>query len=67
VGWYIDKTRRSNGVAPGDAYNQYLAYHEGHTGYRRGDWRAKPAVLRAASDVARQAARYRAQRAACRA
>jgi hypothetical protein len=67
VGWYIDKTRRSNGVASGDAYNQYLAYHEGHTGYRRGDWRAKPAVLRAASDVARQAARYRAQRAACRA
>lgn len=61
VGWYLDKTRQMNGVPTYDAFNQYLAYHEGHTGYRSGRWRAKPGVLRAAADVARQAEIYRRQ------
>lgn len=65
VGWYLAKTRSMNGVPTHDAFAQYLAYHEGHTGYRRGSWRAKPQVRRAASQVAQQAARYRAQLARC--
>lgn len=65
VGWYMNKTKRSNGVPPSDAFNQYLAYHEGHTGYRRGSWRQKPGVLRAAADVQRQAQIYARQRARC--
>jgi len=65
VGWYTAKTRALNGVPPTDAFDQYLAYHEGHTGFRRGDWRSKPGVQRAASDVVRQSEIYRAQRARC--
>ncbi len=65
VGWYLAKTRSMNGVPTYDAFNQYLAYHEGHTGYRRGAWKAKPQVRRAARQVAEQAARYRAQLARC--
>ena len=65
VGWYMNKTREMNGVSYTDAFNQYLAYHEGHAGYRSGRWRAKPAVQRAAAEVARMAARYQAQLSRC--
>jgi hypothetical protein len=67
VGWYMNKTREMNGLSFEDAFSQYLAYHEGHAGYRSGRWRANPSVQRAAADVARMAARYRAQLARCRA
>lgn len=67
VGWYMAKTRQSNGVPMNDAYHQYLNYHEGHAGYRRGSWKRKPWLMNAASQVQAQAARYRAQAARCRA
>lgn len=65
VGWYMTMTARLNGLSFYDARNQYLAYHEGHTGFDRGSWRAKGFVQRAASQVAEQAALYRAQAAYC--
>lgn len=37
MGWYMDQSFQRNGIAKNDAYNQYLAYHEGHTGYARGN------------------------------
>ena len=33
IGWYVDRSERMNGIPKGDAYNQYLAYHEGHRGF----------------------------------
>ena len=66
IGWYMTKTRRSNGLAMTDAYSQYLAYHEGHTGYRRGNWKSNDWLKGAASKVSRQAARYERQLAGCR-
>ncbi len=65
VSWYVYKTIRSNAIHPFDAYNHYLAYHEGHTGYRRGSWREKAWLKRAARQVAEQAARYRGQIGRC--
>ena len=65
VGWYMDETRAANGIGMHDAFNQYLAYHEGHAGYRRGDWQAKAWLKRAAARVADQAARYRGQLQSC--
>ena len=65
VGWYMAKTRSSNGLAMHDAFNQYLAYHEGHTGYRRGSWRQKAWLKRAAGQVQAQAVRYNTQLRQC--
>lgn len=65
VGWYLDKTQRMNGLAKSDAYSQYLAYHEGHTGYRSGRWRRKGWLLNTASQVAARAETYRAQLVRC--
>ena len=48
IGWYNHRTRRQLGIPLTDAQRLYLAYHEGQGGYRRGTWRDKPKVQRAA-------------------
>ncbi|MEM7270641.1 MAG: transglycosylase SLT domain-containing protein [Pseudomonadota bacterium] len=67
IGWYMSKTRRTNGLSMTDAYSQYLAYHEGHTGYRRGSWKSKDWLKNAASRVTRRAEQYERQLGGCRA
>ncbi len=61
VGWYMAQSRDMNGIGMNDAYNQYLAYHEGHAGHRRGSYNAKNWLTGVAQKVAGQAARYRGQ------
>ena len=65
VGWYMAKSFAMNGVGMHDAFNQYLAYHEGHTAHRNGSYRAKPWLTEVAAQVAGQAARYRGQLRLC--
>lgn len=65
VGWYMRKTRRSNGLSMTDAYSQYLAYHEGHTGFRRGSWKKKKWLQTAASRVRTRAHEYGRQLQGC--
>ncbi|MFZ4699507.1 MAG: hypothetical protein ACOYMG_05615 [Candidatus Methylumidiphilus sp.] len=56
-----------SGSGKNDAYNPYLAYHEGQGGYRRGTWRGNPSLQSAARKVATTASRHRQQLATCRA
>jgi hypothetical protein len=65
VGWYMNISRERNGISLGDARNQYLAYHEGHTGFARGSYNAKSWLLRTADNVAARADMYRRQIASC--
>lgn len=65
VGWYMAKSLASNGIAMSDAYNQYLAYHEGHAGHRRGTYRKKGWLIGVADRVADQASRYARQLPGC--
>ncbi len=66
MGWYMNKTRDRTGVALDDARNQYLAYHEGQTGYLRGSYNRKPWLLRVADRVEERAAMYEGQLRSCR-
>ena len=66
MGWYMAQTRERNGIALTDARNQYLAYHEGHTGFARGSYNSKPWLLRVASEVSARAQTYQLQVANCR-
>jgi hypothetical protein len=66
MGWYMNKTRERNGIPLYDARNQYLAYHEGHSGYARGTYRRKSWLIRVADKVEDRALMYQAQLAACR-
>jgi hypothetical protein len=65
IGWYMNLNTRLNGVSTRDAYNQYLAYHEGKAGYARGTYRAKSWLPPVARDVQAWADRYEAQLARC--
>ena len=65
MGWYMNKTQNRNGVALSDARNQYLAYHEGHTGFARGSYRKKAWLVRVAGEVDQRSDLYAAQLRAC--
>ena len=65
IGWYTNKTRERNGIPLTDARNQYLAYHEGHAGFRRGSYNSKPWLLGVADRVAARAQMYDQQLRAC--
>lgn len=66
MGWYMTKTRDRLGIPMTDARNQYLAYHDGHTGYRRGTWKSKAWLVDVSQRVARRAAMYEGQLRNCR-
>ena len=66
MGWYFNETQRRNGVALSDARNQYLAYHEGHTGFRNGSYNRKSWLVGVAGKVEARSFMYRDQLAGCR-
>ena len=66
MGWYMAESRDRLGIALTDTRNQYLAYHEGRTGYARGSYRAKSWLMRVSSEVAARANMYELQLASCR-
>ncbi len=67
MGWYMNNTRKRTGVPLSDARNQYLAYHEGHTGYLRGSHRSKPWLIGVAAQVQERSDMYQRQLRNCRA
>jgi hypothetical protein len=66
MGWYIDKTQKLNGVSKWDAYDQYLAYHEGWGGYRAKSYNKKAWLIGVAHKVQTRADRFRTQYAGCK-
>lgn len=65
IGWYADQANRRAGIAKNDAYNLYLAYHEGIGGYRRNTYANKSGVVNVARRVESRAATYRNQLQQC--
>jgi len=65
MGWYMDESESRNGISKFDMYNQYLAYHDGHTGYARGTYRRKAWLMRVAGEVEARAIMYQNQLRTC--
>jgi len=65
IGWYNDQSHRHSGIGRADTFNLYLAYHEGHGGYSRASYRAKPWLTDAARKVQGRAATYQVQLQVC--
>jgi Uncharacterized protein conserved in bacteria len=65
VAWYNRNSVRINGIAPNDAYNLYLAYHEGNGGFRRRTYEGKTWLLNTARNVQSNASRYESQLQGC--
>lgn len=66
MGWYMDQTAQRLSISKLDASRQYLAYHEGHTGYARGSYNDKAWLMRVADQVGRRSQTYQVQLATCR-
>ncbi|GGA19550.1 transglycosylase SLT domain-containing protein [Neptunicoccus cionae] len=66
MGWYMNESTKRNGIEKTDAYNQYLAYHQGHTGFKRGSYRNQQWLLNVAAKVQARAILYGAQLNTCR-
>jgi len=65
MGWYMHLSNERLGISKFDARNQYLAYHEGRTGFARGSYNRKAWLVRVSAAVADRAAMYRSQLRAC--
>jgi hypothetical protein len=65
IGWYAARSVKRNGIAPGNAYSLYLAYHEGDGGYSRRSYVGKQWLVDVARKVQRRADQYRRQLPAC--
>jgi len=66
IGWYINKTYTINNVSKNDAYNQYLAYHEGHGGFKNKTYKSKDWLIDVANQVKSRANNYQNQLQDCK-
>ncbi|MEQ9261158.1 MAG: lytic transglycosylase [Roseovarius sp.] len=66
MGWYMAGSSERLGLSMHDTRNQYLAYHEGRNGFKRGSYNAKPWLLRVADKTAARAGTYQQQLQTCR-
>ncbi len=65
VGWYTNMSNQSEGISKWDPYNQYLAYHEGQAGWRRGTFKNKAWLKNTAKRVDVRAQEWWSQLQAC--
>jgi hypothetical protein len=65
IGWYGKYTYDTLKISKWDAKNQYLAYHEGHGGYKRKTYNSKPWLIKVAAKVDKRARQYGAQLKTC--
>ena len=65
IGWYNNVSNKELGISKQDTFRLYLAYHEGHGGYRKQSYRSKEWLIDVARKVDRQAQRYNSQLQGC--
>ncbi|MEN8763995.1 MAG: hypothetical protein ABF290_16405 [Thiogranum sp.] len=65
IGWYGSVSHRKLGISKWDAYNQYLAYHEGHGGFKRKTYKKKAWLMKVARKVDNRAKSYHTQLSKC--
>ncbi len=61
VGWYTDRSQAVAGISKWDPYNQYLAYHEGQTGWLNKSYRFNGKLQNIARTVDYRARQWGAQ------
>ena len=65
IGWYNNVSHKELGISKQDAFRLYLAYHEGHGGYKRQTYRSKDWLVDVARKVDRKAQGYHSQLQEC--
>jgi len=65
IGWYCNQSYILCGIRKNDAYNLYLAYHEGQKGFRRKTYQKKAWLRQVANNVQIRTRIYSGQMASC--
>jgi hypothetical protein len=65
MGWYMNESYERLGIPKNDVQSQYLAYHEGRTGYAKGSYRGKAWLMQVAADLGARAVMYDQQLQTC--
>ena len=65
IGWYTNQSKNIIGLSKNDYYNQYLAYHEGQSGWKNKTYLNKNWLLEVAKNVERNAIMYNNQLSKC--
>ena len=65
IGWYSEQTLKMLGISKNDYYNQYLAYHEGHKGWKNKSFKSKKWLINVAKNVETTANKYNNQLKQC--
>ena len=65
MGWYMHESSERLGISKYDAQGQYLAYHEGRSGFARQSYLGKPWLVEVAARVQARSDKYGAQLASC--
>jgi len=65
IGWYNYQSYKRLKISRKDTYKLYLAYHEGHTGYKRRNYLKKSWLLKVAKKVSNRARMYKKQYREC--
>ena len=65
IGWYGNQSKKILGISKTDYYNQYLAYHEGHGGWKKKSFNSKKWLLNVAKKVETNANMYNNQLKEC--
>ena len=65
IGWYLNRAHQKLKISKSDAYNLYLAYHEGISGYSRKSYKSKKSLKSTANKVQQKATLYKKQLKKC--
>ena len=65
IQWYIDRTKKVNGVSKWNAEQQYLNYHEGWSGFQKKTYRKKSWLVKVARKVEARSKKYSQQLKGC--
>ena len=66
VGWYCTVSHKKLGISKWDTARLYLAYHEGHTGYKRKSYLKKTWLLKVSKKVDQRAKVFNQQLIGCK-
>lgn len=65
MGWYMNRTHKQTGIQKNDAYNLYLAYHEGNGGWQRKTYQNKPWLIETSKKVQQRSSRFKNEISSC--
>jgi hypothetical protein len=65
IGWYVNQSNIMLGISKNDAFNQYLAYHEGHGGWQKKSFKSKKWLIESAKTVEINQNKYNSQLKQC--